>query len=792
MRKKSGKQILSLLLAVMIVFTGLAFDPTTVSAAAKAPTKITLSAKTATLNVGKTYTVKIKSVSPKKASKSVTYTTSKKSVATVSSKGVVKAVKAGKATITVTSKLNKKVKAKLTVTVKQPVKSITIKSATAAVQRGKTVTLKPTVSPSNASNKKVTYSSSNKKIATVNSKGAVKGIKAGTVTITIKAADGSKKSTKVKVTVYTAKMKKATVSPTKQTLYVGKSVTLKTKVTSPKSGVANVFTWKSSNSKIAKVDANGKVTAVKAGTATITGTAADGSKVKVSSKITVRQYVTAVKLTGANITIGSNVTIKASVSPSNASNKTLAWKSSDTAVATVDTKGVVTGLKAGIVTITATAKDGSKKSGSCKVTVSPIMVSAVSLNQTSANVTAGDVVRLTTTVSPANATNKAVTWATSNAAVATVNNGVVTTKTAGTVTITATAADGSGKTAKCTINVKAKAPAVIPVTGITLNQTTASVKANATFALEATVVPANATDKTVTWTTSNATVATVANGVVTPAATAENNETAVITAKAGNITATCTVTVITATNMLAESESLYTYTLDKNAVAYQTTYKDGRVKTISNDQLLNDLSTMISYWGTYSDTTKSLEDIWNSTDLDRAIEKAEENLNAVKLVEDYVDFEVVTEENGSKTVTATKADGSKEVKANLVFTANKDSLGKEISGNVVINQIGGSERTLTISDITRTYKEDKTTIVTANVQDKAIKVVINQDATSVNVYRVTSAGDMLAANYYDDANDEAGDIALTVTINKVYYAELIDMFGTNRDIHDVTLQNLYQ
>ena len=155
-----------------------------------------LNRKSVSLNVGKTYTLKATGTKGK-----ITWTSSKKSVATVSSKGVVKAKKKGTAVIT--AKYGKK---KLTckVTVKQPVKSIKLNKTSATLKKGKSLTLKATISPSSANNKAVTWSSSNKKVATVSSKGVVKAVGSGTATITVKAKDGSGKKATCKITVGTS------------------------------------------------------------------------------------------------------------------------------------------------------------------------------------------------------------------------------------------------------------------------------------------------------------------------------------------------------------------------------------------------------------------------------------------------------------------------------------------------------------------------------------------------------------------------------------------------------------
>ncbi len=165
------------------------------------------------------------------------------------------------------------------------------------------------------------------------------------------------------------------------------------------------------------------------------------------------------------------------------------------------------------------------------------LVTGVTLNKTSASITVGNTVSLTATVSPGSAANKAVTWASSNTSVATVSNGVVTAKSAGTAKITVTTKDGN-KTATCTVTVK---PAVINVTGITLNKTTSTMEIGKTLTLTATVSPSNATNKNVTWKSDNTAVATVVNGVVT--AKSEGTANITVTTEDGKKTAVCAVTV---------------------------------------------------------------------------------------------------------------------------------------------------------------------------------------------------------------------------------------------------------
>ena len=171
----------------------------------------------------------------------------------------------------------------------------------------------------------------------------------------------------------------------------------------------------------------------------------------------------------------------------------------------------------------------------------PIAVEGITLDKTTATVEEGATVTLTATVTPGNATDKTVTWSTSNEAIATVSGGVVTGVKAGEVTITAKAGD---KSATCTVTVTAAAtePEVVPVTGVTLNQTTVTLDIDQSITLTATVAPENATNKAVTWASDKTDVATVdANGKVTAVAAGTANIT--VTTADGGKTATCTVTV---------------------------------------------------------------------------------------------------------------------------------------------------------------------------------------------------------------------------------------------------------
>lgn len=284
----------------------------------------------------------------------------------------------------------------------------------------------------------------------------------------------------------------------------------------------------------------------------------NSSRVTVKGKVTVGNgiSVTGVTLdkTTATVAVDKTITLNATIKPSDATTKSVTWSTDNSSIATVSTSGVVTGKKAGTATITAKTDDGNYRA-TCKVTVTgtaaTVAVTGVSLSSTSTSVAVGSTVVLTPTVAPSNASNKAVSWASSDMNVATVSNGTVTGQSVGTATITVTTSDGQ-KTAICTVNVTAKTSTDVAVTRVTLDKSTLTLTEKETAKLTANVEPSNATNKTVTW-SANGDAATVnSNGVVT----AVKAGTATITATAGGQSASCTVTVNTTVKLDQETLSL--------------------------------------------------------------------------------------------------------------------------------------------------------------------------------------------------------------------------------------------
>ena len=254
----------------------------------------------------------------------------------------------------------------LTVTVKNsvPVTSVTLNRSSLSLEEGQCASLSATVYPSNATNKNVTWTSSNKKVATV-SGGIVTAISAGSAKITATAADGSGKS--ASCTVYVTGdvlVSSITVSPSNITLSVGGSTFLTANVC-PTNATNKCVTWSTDNPCVATVNPNsGLVTAQGAGTATIYATAQDGSGVYGTCNISVSYVPVKSVILSQNqktLSVDEKTTLRATVCPSCASNKSVIWTSSDTSVATVGTyTGVVTAKSGGTATITARSVDGGK------------------------------------------------------------------------------------------------------------------------------------------------------------------------------------------------------------------------------------------------------------------------------------------------------------------------------------------------------------------------------------------------------------------------------------------------
>lgn len=245
------------------------------------------------------------------------------------------------------------------------VKKIMLNKTKATVLSDKSVKLVAKVYPKNANNKKLLWTSSNKRIATVE-KGVVVGLRKGTVKITAKTTDGSKLSAQCVVTVKQA-VKNIKLNKTLITGRKGTKVTLKAKVTPTKADNRTVK-WQSSNKKIATVSNKGVVTVKGKGYATIKCTSGDGSGVYSKCVVNNSSKAKSVKLNKKSAKVSAGKTLKLRVTVKGSCKEVL-WKSSNTKVATVTDNGLITAVENGKTVISATTMDGSNKVAKCTVKV---------------------------------------------------------------------------------------------------------------------------------------------------------------------------------------------------------------------------------------------------------------------------------------------------------------------------------------------------------------------------------------------------------------------------------------
>lgn len=411
--------------------------------------------------------------------------------------------------------------------------SLNIKESDFTLSKGSSKTLTVEGTPASAFDKDaVKWTSSNKNVATVE-KGEVKAVGVGTATITASLAG---KSDTVKVTVNNP-LTGITLDKTTLALEKNQSATLKVKYNPEDTTDSKTVKWESSDSTVAKVDQNGKVTAIKDGSATIKATV---GKFTAECAVTVKRVpLTGISLdkTALELSKGqSSEALKVIYIPADTTDdKTVTWSSADEKIATVK-NGVVTAKATGTTKITATV--GTHKA-ECTVTVN-VKLTGIKVTPDKVTVEKGQKANLNVTYLPADTTDeKAVTWKSENESVATVDeNGVVTAVAGGKTKVIATAKANNKITAVCEVKVP------IHTESIALNKTEITdLLKGKTEKLEVSFIPSNTEDsREVKWTSSAADIAAVdANGTVK--ALKEGTATITATTVDGKHTASCTVTV---------------------------------------------------------------------------------------------------------------------------------------------------------------------------------------------------------------------------------------------------------
>lgn len=398
---------------------------------------------------------------------------------------------------------------------------------------GETLTLSAEVLPGNATDKVVTWTSSNTTVATVND-GVVTLLRPGVIYVTA-TADGLAVTHDIIITAIYVPVVSVEVTGPSDGL-VGEEITLTTEVL-PANASLKAVTWKSSDESIATVT-DGIVKLLAAGTVTITATAdgiSDTHEIVISAVIIDVESVT-VSGEAAGF-VGETITLTADILPQNSTNTNVVWSTSDAELATV-ADGEVALLAPGVVTITATI-DGF--SDSIEITISKVAVEMITITGDESGIV-GESITLTANLMPLNATFKDVVWASSDEALATVTDGVVTLLGAGTVTISATA-DGVTETFEIIIE-----PAPIVVESIEIVGDSSGFIGDE-INLTVNVFPQDADTPEIVWSVNLNAFATVENGVVS----LHRTGTAIITATADGIFATFEVTILRAAAMINDS-----------------------------------------------------------------------------------------------------------------------------------------------------------------------------------------------------------------------------------------------
>ena len=363
---------------ILMILALLSFSATHSHAHAKEEsTETTLLLSNESVQKGKQITMKIFGLEENQyPASSLRWKSSNKKIATVSSKGIVTGIGLGKAKITVSVR---KTNIKLTGTIKVVsyfrTKSIKIKNKPEeAMITGSKLHVKAEVTPSRAKYKKIIWSSSKEKVATISSKGTIRAHKKGTTIITA-SVKGTNKKTSFKLSVKKpVRLRKITISGNSD-IYVGNQTQLSATL-SPSNTTYDDISWKSSNKKIATVDEQGQVYGIKAGTVTITAKEKNCHK-KTKYQVHVHNIdVTSLNFDSSNIKsmeTGTKYTLKLHINPGNATIKKIKWKSSNKSAATVDENGTVTALRP-IESVDITATSADNKLATCtwnmKITLS--------------------------------------------------------------------------------------------------------------------------------------------------------------------------------------------------------------------------------------------------------------------------------------------------------------------------------------------------------------------------------------------------------------------------------------
>ena len=522
-----NRKILAAALTALLCFT--AVSP------ALAANVFVFTEKAVTLYEGETAQTTLQREGSYEGDGEITYSSSRPAVAEVSPDGTVTAAGKGQTVIAANLIRNgKRVgRAQMTVTVIRAVKKVTLNTAGLAVYApddpmvaglleaptdkqvivlpaGSGVNLTTTCTPEDASNRSISYTTSDAGVARISGR-AMKAVQRGECDLTVASVQNPEVTETFRVLV-TQPVKKVEINSGERKVAAGSQIQL-TAECSPENASIRSVVWTSKNPAVATVDENGVVTGMKRGSVTINAAAADGSRAGVNVTITVTQPVTGISFAEAAIPVivGRTATAKVTVLPADASDKGVLWSSSDDSIATVQ-NGRITGRKAGTCTVTCTSRSDPDVSSSVTVNVSQLVTKIECTNSPEEmKLLVGQGVATVWNVLPDDATNKGLTFKSNHPKVVQVDSsGYVTAMGRGTGTIVATAADGSRKQGTVKVTV------IQPVTGVKMQRNLYYVQRGWGANIRAVVEPRNANNQKVYWASEDEGIATIrSNGTST-------------------------------------------------------------------------------------------------------------------------------------------------------------------------------------------------------------------------------------------------------------------------------------
>ena len=464
-------------------------------------TGVTLNATTveSTMAIGKYQLVATVKPSGDGVNRNVTWSSSDESVATVDENGLVTYIKPGYCTIVCKTEDGAFI-ATCNFIISIPVETIKLDYKDEIMSIGQTLRITAEVLPITATNRTVSWESSNTNVCIVDSNGLVEAVGTGSATILCKSLDGGVTAMcniYVKQPVTSIVLNTTDITVRKGQVFWLNATCL------PENADNKLVTWESRDENVCKVESDGKVTATGAGTTSIICTNVD-TGLTAYCIVTVTQPVTGITLNSdyQELWVGAKYAIIPSIEPIDAENKKVTYLSSDTSVATVDENGVVTALKGGNCVIEVTT-DECHLTAACTIVVKEY-VSTITLSENNKFMNVGATGKLIATVGTDTATNKNIVWSSSDNSICSVDQeGNLSAESVGNAVITATAADGSGVTDSCIIRV------VNPVTGIEVVPDSLRLFVGDSQKLGVNVYPDNATIKDVVWKSANESIAVV-------------------------------------------------------------------------------------------------------------------------------------------------------------------------------------------------------------------------------------------------------------------------------------------